>query len=117
VRSSSLRPFARQLSARVRDFAGTVRSALITHQRAIKDRQYVHERIADAGCELYASSCVLARLDSMLSGGNGHDVTRAVQVGKHFLALSDRRIKQCLAALSDNDDASTTQTADAVLRG
>lgn len=115
VRNSSLRPFARQLSARVRDFAVAVRSALLTHREAILFRQYAQERIADAGCELYASSCTLARLDSMLAGGNGQDVTRDVKVGKHFLALSNRRIQQCLAALSDNDDASTTEAADAVL--
>ena len=34
--------------------------------------EYQHERIADAACELYASSCTLARLDQLLTGGNGN---------------------------------------------
>ena len=56
-------------------------------------------------------------MDSLLSIGNGHaeEVARDVAAGRYFLRLSNRRIKQCLAALSDNDDAETTATADAVL--
>jgi hypothetical protein len=40
---------------------------------------------------------------------------RDVLSGRYFLRLSNRRIRQCFAALSDNDDALTTTTADAVL--
>ena len=73
--------------------------------------------MADAACELYASSCTLSRLDSLLTMGNGNpaEVARDVTVGRYFLTISDRRMRQCLAALSDNDDADTTATADAVL--
>ncbi len=80
-------------------------------------RQYVQERLADAACELYASSCTLARLDALAAVGNGQaeEVARDMAMGRYFLRLSNRRIKQCLAALSDNDDAETTATADAVL--
>ncbi len=87
------------------------------HRENILFRQYVQERLADAACELYASSCTLARLDALMTTGNGHadEVTRDGTVGRYFLRLSNRRIKQCLAALSDNDDAETTATADAVL--
>jgi hypothetical protein len=35
--------------------------------------------------------------------------------GRHFLKLAFRRIHQNLAALTDNDDASTTAAADAAL--
>ena len=41
---------------------------------------------------------------------------RDVQVGRYFLQLSDRKVRQCLAALTDNDDAETTKAADAVLK-
>jgi alkylation response protein AidB-like acyl-CoA dehydrogenase len=108
VRDPSLRSFARDLGTRVRDFAVAVRGALFTHRESILFKQYVQERIADAACELYSSACVLSRLDSPEAGD--------AQVGKHYLRLSDRRIKQCLAALTDNDDASTTATADSVLK-
>lgn len=117
VRSESLRHPARALGARVRDFSLAVQKALMTHRENILFRQYVQERLADAACELYASSCVLARLDSLLTLGNGHapEVEREVQVGRYYLRYSDRRIRHCLAALSANDDAETTRTADAVL--
>ncbi len=52
-----------------------------------------------------------------MSGRNGHanEVERDVQVGRYFLTLSDRKVRQCLAALGDNDDTETTRTADVVL--
>jgi hypothetical protein len=53
----------------------------------------------------------------MLAHGNGHavDLERDVRAGKYFLCLANRRIRQILAALTDNDDAMTTATADALL--
>jgi alkylation response protein AidB-like acyl-CoA dehydrogenase len=117
VRSSKLRGHARDLSARVRDFSLAVQSALMKHKEQILFRQYVQERLADASCELYASACTLARLDHLLtmSNGNPDEVGCDVAAGRHFLYLSDRRVRQCLAALHDNDDRSTTKTADAAL--
>jgi alkylation response protein AidB-like acyl-CoA dehydrogenase len=120
VRSPELREAAKTLAHRVKDFGLAVQSTLIKHRKdpdAFLFRQYIQERIADAGCELYASSCTLSRLDSLLAGANGDRNALAADVaaGRHFLKLSDRRIRQCLAALTDNDDADTTATADAVL--
>jgi alkylation response protein AidB-like acyl-CoA dehydrogenase len=117
VRNDSLRKEAHELGRRVRDFSLAVQSMLIKHREDILFRQYVQERLADAACELYASSCTLARLDRLLTVGNGNpaEVKRDEMAGRHFLYLSDRRIRQSLAALTDNDDASTTATADAVL--
>ncbi|MFO0879888.1 MAG: acyl-CoA dehydrogenase family protein [Gemmataceae bacterium] len=117
VRSSSLREIARGLGARIRDFSLAVQKALIQHRENILFRQYVQERLADAACEIYASACVLARVDSLLTVGNGHasEVERDVQIGRYFLRLSDRKVRHCLASLAANDDAETTRTADAVL--
>jgi alkylation response protein AidB-like acyl-CoA dehydrogenase len=118
VRSNRLRPLARELATRVRDFSLAVQSQIIKHKEGIMFRQYVQERIADAASELYAASCTLARLDSLLSGqsnGNAAEVERDAKVGMYYLKLASRRVKQCLAALQDNDDADTTATADVVL--
>jgi len=117
VRSGQLREQASELARRIRDFSLAVQAMLMKHRENILYRQYVQERLADAACELYASSCALARLDSLMSEGNGHaeELARIVTAGRYFLRLSNRRIKQCLAALSDNDDKETTATADAVL--
>jgi alkylation response protein AidB-like acyl-CoA dehydrogenase len=118
VQSSQLKPQARELARRVRDFGLAIQRMLIKHREQILFRQYVQERLADAACELYASSCTLSRLDHMMSAGsNGNptEVARDIEVGRYFLRLSDRHIRQCLAALSDNDDPHTTAAADAVL--
>jgi alkylation response protein AidB-like acyl-CoA dehydrogenase len=118
VRSNRLRPQARELGTRVRDFSLAVQAQIIKHKEGIIFRQYVQERIADAACELYAASCTLARLDSMLSSpanGNAAELERDTKIGLHYLQLANRRVRHCLAALQDNDDADTTTTADAVL--
>ena len=119
VKSESLRASAHTLGTRVRDFSLAVQRALMTHREAILFKQYLQERLADAACELYASACVLSRLDSLMAVGNGHaaQTQRDIQVGRYYLTLSYRRIRQNLAALTDNDDAETTKTADMVLGG
>jgi alkylation response protein AidB-like acyl-CoA dehydrogenase len=118
ARSQELAGHARALGKQVRDFGLAVQRMLMRHREAILFRQYVQERLADAACELYASSCTLSRLDSLMQTGNGNpaEVARDVAAGRHFLRLSNRRVRLCLAALDDNDDADTTATADAVLQ-
>ena len=117
VQSGELAGHARDLAGLVRDFSLAVQRMLLKHREAILFRQYVQERIADAACELYASSCTLSRLDSQLTTGNGNptEVARDVRIGCYFMTISARRVRQCLAALWDNDDAETTPAADAVL--
>jgi hypothetical protein len=54
----------------------------------------------------------------MLSGpvnGNATEMERDTKVGLYYLRLANRRVRHCLAALQDNDDADTTTTADAIL--
>src|SRR6266481_5029981 len=103
---------------RVNEFGRAVQAMLMRYREAILERQYVHERIADAACDLYASSCTLSRLDSLLIGGNHQPAEDKADViaGRYFLKLADRRIRHHLAALHDNDDGETTRTANDVLR-
>jgi alkylation response protein AidB-like acyl-CoA dehydrogenase len=117
VMSSQLLPQAKELGSRLKDFHLAVQSLLFKYREKILFKQYVQERLADAACELYASSCTLSRLDHLLTVGNGNaaEMARDVTAGKYFLTISNRRIRQCLAALRDNDDAETTETADATL--
>ncbi len=136
VRCRRLRGEARRLARAVRDFGLAVQStlgrlrkdALSKHSGPVADeemvifqevyrRQYVQERLADAACELYASACTLSRLDHLLTVGNGDPVeaAREAGAGRYYLQISNRRFRQCLAALRDNDDDLTTATADIVL--
>src|SRR5262249_31303690 len=112
VRSPSLRNEARELAKRVRDFGLAVVRLLRQYREAVPERQYQQERIAEAACDLYASSCTLSRLDHLVLNGNHApaEVNRDVTAGRYFLKLANRRIKQNLAALRDNDDPDTTTT-------
>jgi alkylation response protein AidB-like acyl-CoA dehydrogenase len=118
VRGSELHTEAASLGRRVRDFGLAVQDVLRRHREAVLERQYVQERIAEAACDLYAGSCTLSRLDHLLTHGNHSpaEVKRDVIAGRYFLKLADRRIRQNLAALSDNDDEDTTAAANAVLK-
>jgi alkylation response protein AidB-like acyl-CoA dehydrogenase len=137
IRSRNLQPEAGELARRVRDFGLAVQSTLVQARKAalknvspssgsneelligqeLIKRQYVQERLADAGCDLYASSCTLSRLDHLLTHGNGNpdELRRDVTAGRYFMHLANRRIKQNLAALTNNDDDLTTAAADAAL--
>lgn len=135
VQSPELQAEARELAYRVRDFGRAVQQVLVYFRSKAKQNknghgseelkimevvlksQYLQERLADAACDLYASSCTLSRLDYLLGHtGNGDpERVRDVQAGRYFLTLADRRIKQNLAALWDNDDRMTTRTADVFL--
>jgi acyl-CoA dehydrogenase family protein 9 len=136
VHNTSLRGPAADLGARVRDF-GKAMIDVLRHLRSsalknghggdeetriiaeVMKRQYLHERIADAACELYASSCTISRLDHLLTLANGNagsrDLRADICAGQYFLKLADRRIRDNLAAIWNNDDAAATQAADAAL--
>ena len=117
VSSSSLQNDARELGKRVAEFGRSVQGMLMKYREAILERQYVQERLSEAACEIYASSCSLSRLDHLLTYGNGNaeEMKREIAAGRHFMRISNRRIKQQLAALYENDDESTTWTADVFL--
>jgi alkylation response protein AidB-like acyl-CoA dehydrogenase len=117
ILNHALDSYAKELGSRLREFGLAVQGVLFKYREKILFKQYVQERLADAACELYASSCTLSRLDHLLAVGNGNaaEVARDLAAGKYFLTLSSRRIKQSLAALKDNDDEQTTETADAIL--
>lgn len=126
VASPDLRGAARELAVRVRDFGLAVQDVLVHYRKlagssdelkmmeVVLRSQYPQERLADAAADLFASSCALSRLDDLLTSSNGarHERERDVQAGRYFLTIANRRIKQHLAALWDNDDAQTARTAD-----
>jgi acyl-CoA dehydrogenase family protein 9 len=118
VRHASLRAPAAALAKRIHEFGGAVQGLLFRYRESFLERQYQHERLSDAACEIYASSCALSRLDALASSsnGNGGDLDRDIRAGQYFMKLSDRRIRQCLIAMQENDDEATTQVADAFLR-
>ena len=86
----------------------------VRQRREVYPESYVHERLADIAIDIYAAACTLARLDHLLTTGNGdaRQLKAEVTAGKYFLRLADRRIGRNFELLKDNDDAITTAAAE-----
>jgi acyl-CoA dehydrogenase family member 9 len=89
-----------------------------TEERFLQS-QYQHERLADIAIDLYVGSCVLSRLDHLLTRGPGTGPKEAYQAdleaGQYFLKLAFGRIAQNFTGLFDNSDDATTAAAVAAL--
>jgi alkylation response protein AidB-like acyl-CoA dehydrogenase len=133
VQHPEMRTEAHRLGQRVREFGKAVQD-LLAHLRKlalqhgngggneetliageVMKRQLLQERIADAACDLYTSSCTISRLDHLLALPDGKAHAADISAGRYFLRVANRRIQQNLAGLWDNEDEVTIQTADAVL--
>src|SRR5437763_3682470 len=117
VKSESLRPQASQLGRVIWRLDLSVNRARINYREPVMDMQLVQERIAGAATEMFASACVLSRLDSQLQGvaQNGASAPGGRRAAQLFLAQSFYRIRRFLSELTDNDDAELLATANSVL--
>jgi len=117
VKSESLRAQASQLGRLIWRFNLSVNRALIKYREPVMDMQLVQERIANAAMEMYASACVLSRLDSDLQGvaQNGASAPASRKAAQLFLRQSFHRIRHFLSELTDNDDSELLATANLVL--
>ena len=117
VQSEQLHAPARQLGRLIRHFNFAVNRALITYREPILDMQLVQERIANASMDLFASTCVLSRLDSEIqfAARNGDAASPDYSAADLFLRQSFRRIRGFLAALTDNDDKAVIAAAKSCL--
>ena len=117
VKSESLRTYASQLGRLIWRFNLSVNKALIKYREPVMDMQLVQERIAGVAMEMFASACVISRLDSQLQGvaQNGASAPGGRRAAELFLKQSFHRIRRFLAELTDNDDAELLATANSVL--
>ena len=117
VQSERLRAHARQLGRLIWRFNFAVNRALITYREPILDMQLVQERIANAAMDLFASTCVLSRLDGEIQFArrNGDAAAPDHSAGDLFLRQSFRRIRGFLSGLTDNDDKAVIAAARASL--
>jgi alkylation response protein AidB-like acyl-CoA dehydrogenase len=127
VRHMELEPAAARLSKTVAYFGSQVEKLLRTFQMGIVDKQYLAGRVADAATELYVSACVLRRLEALLDEAGHHDhdhtaehsaaeVKDLIATGHFYLLTAERRIRNSLADLWNNDDDATSALADRLQR-
>jgi alkylation response protein AidB-like acyl-CoA dehydrogenase len=122
VQSGELRDEANTLARLVREFGLKLPHVFLglKDEARFVQAQLVHERIADIAIDLYVASCVLSRLDHVLSkprsnGQAGADPFADVAAGRYFLEIAFRRVRDRFAALDDNDDASLMESAKSML--
>ena len=117
VQSGQLRGQARELGRLIWRFNFAVNRALIMYREPILDMQLVQERIANAAMDLFASTCVLSRIDGEIqfSGRNGGTPSPDHSAANLFLRQSFRRIRGFLAGLTDNDDKAVIAAAKSCL--
>ncbi len=116
VHSNELEAHAMRLGKLVGYFGSQVEAVLRRYQESVLDRQYQLARIADSAMELYASACVLRRLDKMLGAGPLDAAKKLeLQTGRYYLTTAERRIHHHLDDLWVNDDDDTSNLADALL--
>ncbi|MEX2175004.1 MAG: acyl-CoA dehydrogenase family protein [Pirellulaceae bacterium] len=118
VRSPELESDAAVLGKLVSQLGANVERLLRTYQMGIVDRQYQLGRVADAAIEIYASACVLNRLDSLVRNHHGDELELqfAIETGRYYLRTARRRIRRSLADLWDNDDEATSSLANRMLK-
>jgi alkylation response protein AidB-like acyl-CoA dehydrogenase len=117
VRSGELQPAARELGRLIRRFVLSVQGAMVRHREEIIERQLIHQRIAQAAMELYASACVLSRHDAELSGTIARDDAHGLTdtAAMLFLESSASRVRESLQALNDNHDPRIADAARSAL--
>jgi alkylation response protein AidB-like acyl-CoA dehydrogenase len=117
VKSESLRAQASQLGRLIWRFNLSVNRALIKYREPVMDMQLIQERIAGAAMDMFASACVISRLDSDLQGiaQNGASAPANRKAAQLFLRQSFHRTRRFLSELTDNDDAELLATANSVL--
>ena len=113
VHSEQLRAQARQLGRLIRHFNFAVNRALITYREPILDMQLVQERIANAAMDLFASTCVLSRIDGeiQLARRKGGGPLPAHSPAFLFLRQSYRRIRGKHAGQTNNDNRAENAAA------
>src|SRR5207253_8644793 len=113
VQSEQMREQAGELGRLIWRFNFAVNRALIMYREPILEMQLVQERIANAAMDLFASTCVLSRIDAELQSAqrNGSSSSPDKFAADLFLRQSFRRIRHFLAGLTDNEDKSVLATA------
>lgn len=98
---------AELVASQVHALARGVEWALRKHGKAIIERQYVQERLANAAIDLYLSTATLSRITAEIAraGGDLAAVADELDCARVFVHMAYRRTRRALRALKNNQDA------------
>jgi acyl-CoA dehydrogenase family protein 9 len=95
------------VASQVHDLGRAVETSLRRHGKAVIDRQYVQERLANAAIDLFLATATLSRITSELERVDGDEaaVQTEVDCARVFVHAAYRRARRNLRALRTNQDA------------
>jgi acyl-CoA dehydrogenase family protein 9 len=97
---------AQLVASQVHALARGVEWALRKHGKAIIERQYVQERLANAAMDLFFCTAVLSRITSEIEAADGKldVVSHELDCARVFVHMAYRRTRRSLRALKNNQD-------------
>ena len=103
----ALKDDAEQLAEVIHDLALGVENLLMSEGKAIIEKQFHQERLANAAIDIYLSVCTLSRASAALEAAGGDEVkaARDVDCARLFVSAASRRARRAVRALSHNQDA------------
>jgi acyl-CoA dehydrogenase family protein 9 len=103
----ALKEEADQLAEVIHDLALGVEHVLMSEGKAIIEKQFHQERLANAAIDIYLSVCTLSRATAALEAAGGDETKAAADVdcARLFVSSAARRARRAVRALSRNQDA------------
>ena len=103
----ALKEEADQLAEVIHSLALGVESVLMSEGKAIIEKQFHQERLANSAIDIYLSICTLSRATAALEAAGGDEAKAEpdVDCARLFVGAATRRARRSVRALSRNQDA------------
>jgi len=101
----SLKDEAEMVSTVIHDLALNVEKVLIEHGKAIIERQFLQERMANAAIDIYLSTAALSRATWAVEKKGLEGAAADLDAVRVFVPMAMRRARRLVRALEKNQDA------------
>ena len=102
---SQLREHVRYFEKHVGEIAREADAAVRRHRKAIVERQFVLERLANMAIELYATACTIARTQRLIDDQGADASAREIALCDLFCVESGRRFRSNRIALDSDEES------------
>jgi acyl-CoA dehydrogenase family protein 9 len=100
----SLKDEAELVADNIHALALAVEKALIEHGKAIIERQFLQERMANAAIDIYLATAVLSRVTAVIGRVGEKEAAADLEVARFFIPMAMRRTRRAIRALERNAD-------------
>ncbi len=110
---------ADQLADVIHSLALGVEGLLMSEGKAIIEKQFHQERLANAAIDIYMSVCALSRATAALESAGGDEAKAApdLDCARLFVASATRRARRAVRGLTRNQDARQKAVAERAMEG